>query len=742
MAAVLAIAGAVISPSAANALEGGYDDKYTAYMEPEYFGAAHPETLSQPIVVQDYDKWKTFDGAAIAFCFNEAKSLPPSGELLNEGGHNTDKLPVLTRKQADGNLHRYADSPLNGAIDRPVINIIYNADRVGHHYGLQDWEINMVTQQAIWHFTDSENSGKGEISDFNQAQNAAYITLMGGQVQDGPGLIEAPSNVVLDIYESDQSIISTEGKPYQNLLSTTLRETPDFEEITPSLKTFAHGQTEDDKTIGAEGGTINDVVTYSGLDTSKEYTIEGELMVRGDNGEAESTGITGKTEAFTPEAHLGKKTVEFELTAEQAAKYAGKTLVVFETLKSGGEEVATHHDIKDEDQAMTVEEGETPEASLKTSARDQADDDKVLAAEGGVIVDAVTYEGLTVGQEYTVKGELQERQADGTAKATGIVGEATFTPESESGTVEVEFEVPAGYAGKTLVVFEKVFDAEGNVVASHEDIDDKEQTVTVEDEEETPEASLKTSARDQADDDKVLAAEGGVIVDAVTYEGLTVGQEYTVKGELQERQADGTAKATGIVGEATFTPESESGTVEVEFEVPAGYAGKTLVVFEKVFDAEGNVVASHEDIDDKEQTVTVEDEEKEIPVGSSSGWWAWIIGLIGGGLIGSSVGGSSEGSSYGSSGNSGHNVFSGSSQRDEIPREEVPYKGGETPRDDVGKQSTNNMPEHGERYTPQQAKATTTSGLANTGANVVGVAIAALILIAVGGVLYLRRRIA
>ena len=616
MAAVLAIAGAVISPSAANALEGGYDDKYTAYMEPEYFGAAHPGTLSQPIVVQDYDKWETFDGAAIAFCFNETKSLPPSGGLLNQGGHNTDKLPVLTRKQADGNLHRYADSPLNGAIDRPVINIIYNADRVGHHYGLQDWEINMVTQQAIWHFTDSENSGKGEISDFNQAQNAAYITLMGGQVQDGPGLIEAPSNVVLDIYESDQSIISTEGKPYQNLLSTTLRETPDFEEITPSLKTFAHGQTEDDKTIGAEGGTINDVVTYSGLDTSKEYTIEGELMVRGENGEAESTGITGKTEAFTPEAHLGKKTVEFELTAEQAAKYAGKTLVVFETLKSGGEEVATHHDIKDEDQAMTVEEGETPEASLKTSARDQADDDKVLAAEGGVIVDAVTYEGLTVGQEYTVKGELQERQADGTAKATGIVGEATFTPESENGTVEVEFEVPAGYAGKTLVVFEKVFDAEGNVVASHEDIDDKE------------------------------------------------------------------------------------------------------------------------------QTVTVEDEEKEIPVGSSSGWWAWIIGLIGGGLIGSSVGGSSEGNSYGSSGNSGHNVFSGSSQRDEIPREEVPYKGGETPRGDVVKQSTNNTPEHGERYTPQQAKATTTSGLANTGANVVGVAIAALILIAVGGVLYLRRRIA
>lgn len=616
MAAVLAIAGAVISPSAANALEGGYDDKYTAYMEPEYFGAAHPGTLSQPIVVQGYDKWETFDGAAIAFCFNETKSLPPSGGLLNQGGHNTDKLPVLTRKQADGNLHRYADSPLNGAIDRPVINIIYNADRVGHHYGLQDWEINMVTQQAIWHFTDSENSGKGEISDFNQAQNAAYITLMGGQVQDGPGLIEAPSNVVLDIYESDQSIISTEGKPYQNLLSTTLRETPDFEEITPSLKTFAHGQTEDDKTIGAEGGTINDVVTYSGLDTSKEYTIEGELMVRGENGEAESTGITGKTEAFTPEAHLGKKTVEFELTAEQAAKYAGKTLVVFETLKSGGEEVATHHDIKDEDQAMTVEEGETPEASLKTSARDQADDDKVLAAEGGVIVDAVTYEGLTVGQEYTVKGELQERQADGTAKATGIVGEATFTPESENGTVEVEFEVPAGYAGKTLVVFEKVFDAEGNVVASHEDIDDKE------------------------------------------------------------------------------------------------------------------------------QTVTVEDEEKEIPVGSSSGWWAWIIGLIGGGLIGSSVGGSSEGNSYGSSGNSGHNVFSGSSQRDEIPREEVPYKGGETPRGDVVKQSTNNTPEHGERYTPQQAKATTTSGLANTGANVVGVAIAALILIAVGGVLYLRRRIA
>lgn len=66
-----------------------------------------------------------------------------------------------------------------------------------------------------------------------------------------------------------------------------------------------------------------------------------------------------------------------------------------------------------------------------------------------------------------------------------------------------------------------------------------------------------------------------------------------------------TGEPTGIVGTATFTPEAPDGLVEIEFVVPAGYAGKTLVAFEVV--TKGDLeVASHTDIEDVEQTVTVE----------------------------------------------------------------------------------------------------------------------------------------
>jgi hypothetical protein len=113
---------------------------------------------------------------------------------------------------------------------------------------------------------------------------------------------------------------------------------------------------------------------------------------------------------------------------------------------------------------------------------------------------------------------------------------------------------------------------------------------------------LGTSATDQADGDKVLPAAGGTVVDVVSYENLTPGVEYTVRGELMDKA---TGEGTGITGETTFTPATANGTVEVLFTVPAGHAGSTLVVFERLYDAEGTLVATHEDIDSTEQTVTV-----------------------------------------------------------------------------------------------------------------------------------------
>lgn len=224
---------------------------------------------------------------------------------------------------------------------------------------------------------------------------------------------------------------------------------------------------------------------------------------------------------------------------------------------------------------------------------------KVVPAEGGVVVDTVSYTDFTVGTEYTIKGELMDKA---TGTGTGITAETKFTPTEKNGTVALEFTVPAGHEGKTFVVFETAYtSADMKEVASHRDINDAAQTVTVD--KPAPVVKLATQAKDKADGDQVVGADGGTVVDTVSYWGLTPGQEYTVSGELMDKA---TGKGTGIKAEAKFTPKEADGTIDVEFVVPAGHGGKTFVVFESLVDAHGQLVAEHHDLEDKAQTVTIE----------------------------------------------------------------------------------------------------------------------------------------
>lgn len=118
--------------------------------------------------------------------------------------------------------------------------------------------------------------------------------------------------------------------------------------------------------------------------------------------------------------------------------------------------------------------------------------------------------------------------------------------------------------------------------------------------------AIGTTLRDFADDDKVLPWNGGTAVDTVSYSGLTPGSEYRLEGELM-RKSDGTP--TGIVASTVFTPTESSGTVDVTFTIPEGFAGQSLVAFEYLFETglEGApLVAEHADINDEAQTVFVE----------------------------------------------------------------------------------------------------------------------------------------
>ena len=88
-----------------------------------------------------------------------------------------------------------------------------------------------------------------------------------------------------------------------------------------------------------------------------------------------------------------------------------------------------------------------------------------------------------------------------------VIAEAKFTPENSEGTTDVTFTVnTTNLAGKDLVVFEKLY--YGDVeFASHEDLNDKNQTITVN----TPETP-KTTITQTGDTNKTLIITFTVII--------------------------------------------------------------------------------------------------------------------------------------------------------------------------------------------------------------------------------------
>ena len=175
-----------------------------------------------------------------------------------------------------------------------------------------------------------------------------------------------------------------------------------------------------------------------------------------------------------------------KLIAKAASSEVNGALII--SPKQGGNGhhqtlIVTHDKSKTKEAELYIE-GEGTNARLSTTARKKGDEhSQRVKSKGGTIVDIVAYEGLIVGKEYTLKGQLYERvkQDDGTYKgvATDSKAEKKFTPVQAKDEVHLELEIPEGYAGKTLVVFEEAYGPDGKLIAKHDDINDENQTIYV-----------------------------------------------------------------------------------------------------------------------------------------------------------------------------------------------------------------------------------------------------------------------
>ena len=389
--------------------------------------------------------------------------------------------------------------------------------------------------------------------------------------------------------------------------------------LTPNLSTSAVGDADNSKSVTAEGDvTVTDYVRYTGLTAGQTYTLTGTLMDKSTKKafvDADGNPVTATAE-FTAEAESGTATVTF--TFDASGIKTGTKLVAFETVATNGIEIADHKDINDIDQTVTVKA-----PVIGTTAVDAADGDKTVTGEENVAVrDTVHYNNVTPGKTYKVIGTLYEKVLDKNGKVTKkqlldadgnpVTAETEFVPEDTYGTVDVTFAFDASdlKAKDKVVAFESL-SLNGKELASHADIEDKSQTVTI------TKPEVGTTAKDGFDGNQTVVSDTEVsVVDTVKYKNVTPGKTYKVSGTLYEKVTDKDGKVTKkqlldadgnpVTAETEFVPEDTYGTVDVTFTFDGSLLkDNTPVVAFESLSYKDKEIASHSDIEDEDQTVTM-----------------------------------------------------------------------------------------------------------------------------------------
>ena len=384
----------------------------------------------------------------------------------------------------------------------------------------------------------------------------------------------------------------------------------------PEIRTTAEDAvTGSHHALAAKEVHLVDTVTYKNLIPGETYTVSG-LLIDKETGEpvkdAAGEDVTAQTE-FSPESAEGSILLDFYF---DGSHLAGHETVGFETLYYEEKELAVHADINDEDQTVRFPE-------IRTTAEDAVTGSHHgLAAKEVHLTDTVTYKHLIPGETYTVSGLLIDKETGEPVKdAAGedVKAQTEFSPESTEGSILLDFYFDGSHlAGHEMVVFETLY-YEEKELAVHADLEDENQTIIF--------PFVHTTAVDRmTQSHEATAQKRSEIIDTVDYSGLQPGQTYTVRGTLMDKKTGKELLADGkpVTGETSFIPEENAGSIQVRFVFDAtGTEDFDSVVFEKLYQGE-YLLASHEDLQDKGQTVSyhqppVPETEKVVPKSPSTG---------------------------------------------------------------------------------------------------------------------------
>ena len=397
---------------------------------------------------------------------------------------------------------------------------------------------------------------------------------------------------------------------------------------TPTIGTEATSN-DTTKTVTSVGEiTIVDTVEFKGLEIGKEYLLSGklyrqpaDLTKQYTEAEIEAMAVKDKngnfitaSQPFTPTASDGTTTVTFKFDASDVTTEA-VSYVVFETLydKSGKIKFATHTDISDDSQSVH-------QPKIGTTAKGTEGRKELLYTQGKFI-DTVSYTNLEPETLYKLVGIAMDKKTGEKLVLNGksVTAEKEFTSvkaNRDNGTAEgswdLEFKLTEDQyedlRGKDIVIFEALYNQEGTLVATHNDINDIGQELVVPD--------IHTTLTDKKTEDHIAyPGEETVLVDRVAYSNLIEDRNYVMKGTLMVKSTnkplldkDGKEVKASKPFKAA---KGGTGTVDVEFKFDASVLsikGETLVAFEECIPSDGKIpVGVHMDITDVEQTVKIPD---------------------------------------------------------------------------------------------------------------------------------------
>ncbi|MBC2098091.1 VaFE repeat-containing surface-anchored protein [Listeria booriae] len=461
--------------------------------------------------------------------------------------------------------------------------------------------------------------------------------------------------------------------------------------IDPNIQTIAFETGTESKILfPGEAAKISDRVSYNNVIPGKEYRLDATLLTKNS-----ALQLTTGQKQFTATSATGQEVVD--LAAFDATALRGQQVVVFEQLidVESGLIVATHEDLNDADQTVsfadprggvtftkvdadtqnplagaefTLYEGTSSapgnalgvytsaattgkvtvndlpygnyhfvetkaptggyildgkpidfeivsdttvlELDNVTNKRDYQPQIETLAFETGTnnkvlypgmatqISDRVTYEQLTPGKNYRLEAKLMTK--DGQTVLTQ--GTKTFTATTENGEEVVALDAFDARAlkGQQVVVFERLIDTATNeVVATHEDLNDADQTVAF------LVPSLQTFAFETSTglQHDIHPHQNVELSDRVVYTNLNPGERYTLEATLVDKLTGNTVFTQGT---HEFIPTTASGEVTVPLNAldATDLKGNAYVVFEVLKDESGQVIAEHTDKDSLTQTVS------------------------------------------------------------------------------------------------------------------------------------------